>query len=719
MKPIFKRLTLILLTLALVLPLVSCGLFGKPEARTETDFAAVSDGAAACRVIYPGGGAEADSWKKLANDLTRVIKRATGVVLEITADTAEKTGSEILLGTTNRPESETALAALGGSKTAFSFSVSGDSLVIAAANTNALSMALSYFEAQYDGALGATAGMGTMVFSKELSLTRAPATPTAEPGQLLSSAALLKFVSTEFADFAVTGEFTAVTATAVANGVLYAALSDGAGHAKLLSADLTTGKRLAASEVLSLGNATSMCYNPVLDLLAVAHGENSTVYLIDPATLTLRRTATAGAEIRKIAYDAVNFRYIAQKTQKPDRFVILTNNLSLSTEEEIKAAAPTAYGFADYELKDFCADSEYLYLLYLTSGKKQSGTLLISQSRLNTARRYCNTLTLDDGTALPLSVAADGRTFYITASGEDGLAGKTWRVQLTSAEGVSEPAGLFNSTNTAGVDSAYLSVDVLFKVYPFIKSEYSRNTVMQGACTDGRYGYFFQEYQGGSGNYSNSETHDTIIVKVDMASGELVKYSEPLKLGHSNDGCYNPHTGQLIVVYNGNNKKLIKFIDPETLEITGETRLPVNIFSIAYNEYTRQYIVGLSGGRNFGILDESFNIVTAKISTDYSGTDHKDVIYDYKLGSDLLTQGIDCDSKYVYFVLSGKKTGEKVWTDYLLAFDYEGNHVFTKVLPGMTLEVENIFHIGKDIYITCNGSLKGSRSPCYRLTVTS
>ena len=451
MKPIFKRLTLILLTLVLVLPLVSCGLFGKPEARTETDFAAVSDGAAACRVIYPGGGAEADSWKKLANDLTRVIKRATGVVLEITADTAEKTGSEILLGTTNRPESETALTALGGSKTAFSFSVSGDSLVIAAANTNALSMALSYFEAQYDGALGATAGTGTMVFSKELSLTRAPATPTAEPGQLLSSAALLKFVSTEFADFAVTGEFTAVTATAVANGVLYAALSDGAGHAKLLSADLTTGKRLAASEVLSLGNATSMCYNPVLDLLAVAHGENSTVYLIDPATLTLRRTATAGAEIRKIAYDAVNFRYIAQKAQEPDRFVILTNNLSLSTEEEIKAAAPTAYGFADYELKDFCADSEYLYLLYLTSGEKQSGTLLISQSRLNTARRYCNTLTLDDGTALPLSVAADGRTFYITASGEDGLAGKTWRVQLTSAEGVSEPAGLFNSTNTAGV----------------------------------------------------------------------------------------------------------------------------------------------------------------------------------------------------------------------------------------------------------------------------
>ena len=73
----------------------------------------------------------------------------------------------------------------------------------------------------------------------------------------------------------------------------------------------------------------------------------------------------------------------------------------------------------------------------------------------------------------------------------------------------------------------------------------------------------------------------------------------------------------------------------------------------------------------------------------------------------------------MFILCSAAKTGKKVWTDYLLAFDYEGNHVFTKVLPGMTLEVENIFHIGKDIYITCNGSLKGSRSPCYRLTVTS
>ncbi len=719
MKSVTKKILTVVLAAALVLPFAACAGGNTPTGGADADFTVATGGQPACTVVFPGGENTA-TWKALANDLTRVIKRATGVALSVTADTAAKTGSEILLGPTNRAESETALAKLaaGNSGKTFSISVTGGSLVIAAATTGALSLAIGYFEAQYDGTLGATASDGAMVLPGTLAFTYTPAASSAEPGQLLSSATLLKFVSAEFAEYPVSDGFSAVSATAVANGVLYTVLSDGAGNVRPVSTDLATGKRLATGAPLSLGGADSMCYNTLLGLLAVAGGGTNTVTLIDPATLTVRRTVSAGVAIRNLAYDAQNLRYIAQKEQDPEHYVILNNNLSLTAEDEVVAATPAAYGFSDYTLADVCADSEYLYLLYLTRNNEKTGTLLISQSRTAATRRYCNILPMS-GAATPLSLTSDGRTFYVTVAGGQSQAGVTWRVQLETAAAASEPSGLFNETNTAGVDSAFLSVEELFKVFPFIKSEYSRNTVMQGACTDGRYGYFFQEYQGGSGNYSNSETHDTVIVKVDMATGELVKYSQPLKLGHSNDGCYNPHTGQLIVAYNGNDKKLVKFIDPETLEITGETRLPVNIFSIAYNEATRRYIVGLSGGRNFGILDESFNIVTAKISTDYSGTDHKDVIYDYKLGSDLLTQGIDCDSKYVYFVLSGKKSGEKVWTDYLLAFDYEGNHVFTKVLPTLTLEIENIFHIGKDIYITCNGSLKGSRSPCYRLTVSS
>lgn len=156
-------------------------------------------------------------------------------------------------------------------------------------------------------------------------------------------------------------------------------------------------------------------------------------------------------------------------------------------------------------------------------------------------------------------------------------------------------------------------------------------------------------------------------------------------------------------------------------EITGEEWLPFGIFSIAYNPHTAQYVVGRSGGRNLALLDAGFNVVK-KLNTDYSSY-HKDVIYtDYDgTNAELLTQGIDCDGKYIYFVLSGhgrRANGEwsSVWTNYLVAFDYEGKHRFTKTLPGPSLEVENVFHIGKTVYFSCHG---WKSDPCYRLDVAA
>lgn len=716
MKHTLKKVLALGLALLLVFPLASCTLFKKPEARSE-NFSAVRDGTAVCTIVYPGGSDT--MWKSLANELARVIRRVTDTVLTVTPDTADATGNEILLGTTNRPASTAAVAALNGSKTAFSFSVSEGSLVIAAANPDALAMAIAYFDAQYDGTLGGTAGTGNLTFPSDLSLTRTTEAPSSEPWQLISATAGLGLTSTVAGEIAMDGSFFLVSSATVANGVLYAALTDGNGSVKFVSTELATGKRLVTGNVLTIGASSGMCYNPVLDLLTVVHGDNK-VSLIDPATLTLRRTVTAGAAISKIAYDAKNLCYIARKTEDLT-LLTLNNNLTLTGEDEISPVTPATLQFEDYALVDVLADSEYYYLLYLIGSENGYENLLIAQSRSNRNKRIYRELPLSGA---PLALAMDAHTFY-AVSAESNLAGQITRVQFRTDESVSEPANLFNETNTAGVDSAYLSTEELFKLYAFIKNDYSRNTVMQGACTDGKYGYFFLEYQGGkdengNSNYANSETHDTVIVKMDMTTLELVMVSEPMKLGHSNDGCYNPNTGKLLVVYNGNDKKLVKVVDPNTLTVTEEIRLPVNIFSLSYNPYTRQYVAGLSGGRNFALLDENFNVLD-RLDTDYSSYD-RDEIYDYKLGSDLLTQGIDCDSQYVYFVLSGRKTtenGKTVWVNYLLAFDYEGVHQFTKVLPTPSLEVENIFHIGKDIYITCNGSTGGSRNPCYHLTVLS
>lgn len=273
-----------------------------------------------------------------------------------------------------------------------------------------------------------------------------------------------------------------------------------------------------------------------------------------------------------------------------------------------------------------------------------------------------------------------------------------------------EPWVLFNGVNTEKDDASFLSSAPLFEVYTKMKETFGITAYLciQGACTDGTYGYFMMD-----NTVEDAEKHYNYIVKIDLATGEAVKLSEKINLGHANDACYNPDTGRIVVACNAPDREVIRFVDPETLEVTGEKHLSVEIFGITYNAYTGQYVVGLSGGRNLAILDSDFKVIR-KLNTDYSSY-HKDVIYDYTMGEDLLSQGIDSDGKYIYFVFSAKAKNSN-WIDYLVAFDFDGKHQFTKRIPGTSYEVENIFHVGKDIYFSCHGWKK---DPCYRLSVAA
>lgn len=706
MKHVLKSAIAIFLILCLTLPLASCALFGKGKDKEAAPFAMSADGKATCRVIYPSG-ADSTTWRALANEFTKALRRITGVIADVASDTEAENETEILIGNTNRALSATAGAALGKG-TAFSFTVSGGKFAICASNASAMQLAISYFEMQYDHTLGGTLTDADLSFPGDLALSRTVAISDTNPADLLSSSPALNFRTGDGYSVAGSGAYNTLTATAVRGDVLYAALSDGNGNVKLVTKDLSDGKLLQTGEALPLGDAVSMCYNPVLDLLAVVHktGDHK-VSLVDPETLAVRRTVTVNTAIDAIAYDTANYRYAA-KAAGEDRFVFFDNVFTLIEDAELAGIDAGALSTGTVRFLDMSADNGFLYLLYSATAEGEATKAIVAMLGYNGTRRYLADFDLSG--AAPLSLTLSRRVFYVAvAEKENGIAAIR-RVSISTEAGPNEPSSLFNEKNTAGVDSAYITATRQFYVYNFIKNEYGRNTVMQGACTDGTYGYFFMEYQGGSGNYSNSETHDTVIVKVNMATGNMVAHSEPLKLGHSNDGCYNSRTNQLIVVYNGNNKSLIKFIDPQTLTITGEKHLPVNIFSMAYNAYTGQYVVGLSGGRNFAILDADFTVLSRYTCSDKGPEE----ILSYTLGTDLLTQGIDCDSRYVYFVLSGKKSGQTVWTDYLVAFDYNGNYQFTKILPGLTHEIENIFHIGTDIYVTCNGG----NAPCYLLKVS-
>lgn len=197
------------------------------------------------------------------------------------------------------------------------------------------------------------------------------------------------------------------------------------------------------------------------------------------------------------------------------------------------------------------------------------------------------------------------------------------------------------------------------------------HNILQGGCIDseGKYAYFlFQK-----NNVSS-------IAKYDFESKTLVKTNYNINTDHSNDACYNSKLNAVVVVHNAPNYKLISMFDADTLERKGEIiTFEKNIYSIAYNEATDRYVVGLSGDYNFAVLDSNFKIIS-----EYQGV---------KTG--YTRQGVDADREYIYFVQS---TG---LSQYIVVYTWDGVHVGTKALTGIFEEVEHAFHVGNQLYISC------------------
>lgn len=193
--------------------------------------------------------------------------------------------------------------------------------------------------------------------------------------------------------------------------------------------------------------------------------------------------------------------------------------------------------------------------------------------------------------------------------------------------------------------------------------------VMQGAATDGTYLYYCIENQA-------LEAHESYIYKVDIATGKVVKRSKSLQLDHSNDMTYHPLRNQLIVVHNAPNRKLISFVDVTTLEKVETINIGREIFCMAYNLERDQYVVGLSGGQTFCVLNNNFEYVreySPVASTGYT------------------TQGMTCDENFLYFAQSGANV--------VVVYDWDGYQVDVVPIEFTNIETENICIVGNDIYI--------------------
>ncbi|MBR6787631.1 MAG: hypothetical protein IKM26_06900 [Clostridia bacterium] len=223
-------------------------------------------------------------------------------------------------------------------------------------------------------------------------------------------------------------------------------------------------------------------------------------------------------------------------------------------------------------------------------------------------------------------------------------------------------------------DAFVISLKRVARLTPPYTMEYKHYHVQQGAATDGKYAYTILE---------NQVDDLCSIWKLDLNDFSVVETKYALDLDHGNDMTYNPLLNQLLVVHNKPRYTRVSFVDPETLEILDAKTMPYQIYSMAYEPVRDQYIIGISGSYDFVILDKDFKRVQR-----FKGTN-----------TGLVKQGVDCDENYIYFPQCTSNATKNV----IMVYDWEGNFV-TQIRVQSFQEIESLFHIGDDWYITFNAS---------------
>jgi hypothetical protein len=208
-------------------------------------------------------------------------------------------------------------------------------------------------------------------------------------------------------------------------------------------------------------------------------------------------------------------------------------------------------------------------------------------------------------------------------------------------------------------------------------------TSTQGCGYDGTY-----IYVGKIDSSPNDPEHGKIL-KYRMDTGELVAVSEALPTNHTNDICYDPTTGLLIVTgANGTGKymggKLISFVDPETLTMVKTLIGPMYMRSVEYCPELDVYIIaGGDGARSIFHFDKDFNEISS---------------FKQK-GNNYTVQAVCTDGKYVYDPRYLGKTSE---IHYMNTHTLDGE--FIGEIPIYNLqgeEPESMFIADGKFYLCC------------------
>ncbi len=200
----------------------------------------------------------------------------------------------------------------------------------------------------------------------------------------------------------------------------------------------------------------------------------------------------------------------------------------------------------------------------------------------------------------------------------------------------------------------------------------------QGAATDGKYAYVVMKKKTG-----DRETDR--IVKIDMATWEIVAESEEMPLDHANDMTYDPVNKILIVTNMYNN--IVSTINPEDLKLIEQKKLPYGTWATGYVDGASRYTF-LAYGSPSGLVvtDTDFNPIFSAPHADSTG---------------YVGQGMDADSKFAYVPLS-PNTGKS--DNIIQIYDITTGEHLGNISVATKMESESMFHVGDDYYIHFNSS---------------
>ena len=175
------------------------------------------------------------------------------------------------------------------------------------------------------------------------------------------------------------------------------------------------------------------------------------------------------------------------------------------------------------------------------------------------------------------------------------------------------------------------------------------------------------------------------IVKIDMATWEIVAESEELPLDHANDMTYDPVNKILIVTNMLNN--IVSFIDPEELKITKQKTPTYGSWATGYIDGAGQYVF-LAYGTPSGLVITDTDLNPIRSSPLESAPNY-------------IGQGMDADSKFAYVPLS-PSTGKS--DNIIQIYDLATGEYLGIVSVATKMESESMFHVGDDVYLHFNSS---------------